>query len=76
MRTCLFYLPILLFCWACHRAAPLEQALEAAGENRAELEKVIAHYSQSPEDSLSLKAALFLIENMPGHYTSEGRDFR
>jgi hypothetical protein len=39
-------------------------ALEISGENRAELEKVLRHYENEP---LKLKAAHFLIENMPGH---------
>lgn len=34
-----------------------------------ELEKVLDHYSQLQADSLKLQAAVFLIENMPGHYT-------
>lgn len=46
----------------------LEQALQASGSNRAELEKVLQHYSEDPKDSLKLKAAVFLIENMPGHW--------
>jgi len=50
----------------------LENALKLAGENRHELEKVLYHYSQNPSDSLKLRAATFLIENMPGHYTLEG----
>ena len=52
--------------------AELENALKLAGENRHELEKVLYHYSQNPSDSLKLRAATFLIENMPGHYTLEG----
>ena len=51
----------------------LEAALDAAGNNRAELEKVLAYYSQNEEDSLKLRAARFLIENMPGHYTLRGK---
>ncbi|MDR1699846.1 MAG: hypothetical protein LBR68_01470 [Lachnoclostridium sp.] len=43
-----------------------------AGENRAELEKVLAHYSGNPENALKLKAARYLIENMPGHYSYAG----
>ncbi|MFW6275168.1 MAG: hypothetical protein ACOC2M_00880 [bacterium] len=46
----------------------LESALELAGENRAELQKVLDHYSQNPEDSLKLEAAKFLIKNMRWHY--------
>lgn len=41
-------------------------ALESAGENRAELEKVIATYAVS-EDTLKLRAAYYLIGNMEGH---------
>lgn len=44
----------------------LEQALELAGSNRAELQKVLDHYAG---DSLKLEAAKFLIRNMPGHYS-------
>ena len=45
----------------------LETALQQAGENRAELEKVLFRYQTDPADSLKYKAACFLIENMP-HY--------
>ena len=51
----------------------LETALRLAGDNRPELEKVLTHYSQSSADSLKLRAARFLIENMPGHYTITGK---
>ena len=47
----------------------LEAVLDYSGDNRGELEKVLAHYSQDPADSLKLQAAIFLIENMPGHYS-------
>ncbi|MEZ5359561.1 MAG: transglutaminase-like domain-containing protein [Candidatus Zixiibacteriota bacterium] len=42
------------------------EALKAAGDNRAELEKVIDHY-KTEGDSLKLEAALFLIGNMTEH---------
>lgn len=55
---------------ACHQYNDeLKQALELSGDNRVELEKVLSHYSAEQKDSLHLKAAIFLIENMPGHYT-------
>ncbi|MEG0464783.1 transglutaminase domain-containing protein [Bacteroides sp.] len=47
----------------------LENALDFAGDNRAELEKVLVHYKN---DSLKLLAAKFLIENMPAYYTYKG----
>lgn len=49
------------------RHASLERALRYAGDNRAELEKVLAHYASDPADSLKLRAAQYLIENMPYH---------
>lgn len=48
--------------------SPLEEVLQLAGSNRNELEQVIAHYKSDPADSLKLKAAGFLILNMPGKY--------
>ena len=53
------------------RVDRLEYALCLSGDNRPELEKVLARYS-SPEDSLKYRAAVFLIENMPGRGYYEG----
>lgn len=47
----------------------LQQALELAGDNRIELEKVLRRYDTVPD---RLEAAKWLIMNMPLHYTSEG----
>lgn len=44
----------------------LEAALNHAGSHGSELEKVIRHYE---DDSLKLRAAKFLIENMPYHFS-------
>lgn len=58
---------------ACHpQSDRLKAVLKYSGTNRAELEKVLEHYSQNPADSLKLQSAIFLIENMPGHYTYSG----
>lgn len=46
----------------------LEQALQWAGDNRDELEKVLTHYADAPE---KLAAARFLIMNMPYHFSQE-----
>ena len=43
----------------------LKQALEFAGENRGELQKVLRHYE---DDTLKSRAARFLIENMTHCY--------
>ena len=47
----------------------VEQALKLAGDNRAELEKVLEHYRKHREDKLKLQSAYFLIANMPYHFT-------
>jgi len=54
----------------------LENALELAGRNRIEIEKVLTHYRKNPIDSLKYKAAIFLIENMPGHYSYSGESVK
>jgi len=46
--------------------AHVEEALVAAGENRAELQRVLDHYAKDT-DPRKLTAARFLIANMPGH---------
>lgn len=69
-------LTFAILCGYCTLAScqpsPLEHALSMAGDNRAEIEKVITHYQQNECDSLKLKAAIFLIENMPGHQSYGG----
>lgn len=52
---------------------PLELALQSAGENRKELEKVLCYYQKNPADSLKYKAACFLIENMPSYTYLTGK---
>lgn len=54
---------------SCGGNRALEQALRAAGDNRPELEKVLTHYAHDPADSLKYRAAVFLIENMPYHFS-------
>lgn len=71
MRTFFYFVFIVSFCISCnHDRAHIGYALEEAGNNRLELLKVIDHYRNVDNvDSLKLKAALFLIENMKGHGT-------
>lgn len=59
----------LLFSGCVTKIDRLEYALEFAGENRRELEKVLEYYSN---DSLKYRAACFLIENMPRWYAYDG----
>lgn len=48
------------------------QALKMAGENRAELEKVLQYYHEVNPDPLKFKAAEFLISNMAYQYSRFG----
>ncbi len=65
----LFYIPLFLCFLACDNS--LEKALDDAGENRKELEKVLDYFKNDP-DSLKYEAAKFLIENMPSQYYKSG----
>ncbi len=68
MRNFVLLLALTIVLAACgSRNNRLEKALRLAGDNRPELEKVLNHYSGDAADSLKHKAAVFLIENMPGH---------
>jgi hypothetical protein len=61
---------LLIILYSCQlKNEQLEYSLQLAGDNRAELEKVLTHYSQNPADSLKYRAAVFLISNMAGHYS-------
>lgn len=58
----------ILISWAfisCETSS-LEKSLQFAGGNRKELEKVLEYYKH---DSIKYKAATFLIQNMPPHYS-------
>lgn len=68
IRFSVFSLMLLFSCIG-KKQSELEQALLFAGDNRAELEKVLKRYSINPADSLKYKAACFLIENMPGSFS-------
>ena len=59
----------LMSLFSCSVPDRLEIALQFAGDNRPELEKVLVHYK---DDSLKLHAARFLIENMPSNYSLWG----
>ena len=59
----------ILLCVACDRN--LEQTLQMAGNNQAELELVLNHFKDDP-DPLKYRSAKFLIENMPYNYSNVG----
>ncbi len=53
----------------------LQTAIKMAGDNKKELLAVLDYYSKKEPDSLKLRAAQFLIENMPYHYYFEQQLF-
>lgn len=67
-------LTILFFSCQSSGEKQLEKVLALSGSNRLELEKVLEHYKENDADSLKLKAAKFLIMNMPGHRSYTGKD--
>ena len=69
----LFFI-IFLTLFSCQSDPPpkVKKALEMAGENREELEKVIAHYRASGE-KLKLQAAYELLQSMPYKYAYDHR---
>ncbi len=68
IRILFFFILLLHTACSSNSEQRLDYALKFAGENRAELEKVLNHYAKDPE---KLAAARFLIENMPYHFTKE-----
>lgn len=58
-----------LLCSCAKYPPAVEVSLQRAGGNRGELEQVLERYSGHPADSLKLRAAEFLIANMPMHWS-------
>jgi len=71
----LFTIGFVYFTWRRYQwynppySSEINTVLFMAGDNRSELEKVLKHYGRNPSDSLKLRAAEFLIVNMPGKGT-------
>lgn len=68
---CKYSLLLLLLLVSCQQNSRLSDALEFAGDNRKELEKVLVHYKDSGQ---KYDAARFLIENMPIYYSYTGAE--
>ena len=70
MRNVLKVVSVLFIFLSCTKEdIYLHQALKAAGENRIELKSVLNHYRKEDKDPLKLKAAKYLIANMPAHFS-------
>lgn len=77
MKKLSFFFAVILFFVGCLERqssdTDLDSAFVKAKSNRTELEKVIRKYSAHKKDSLQLKAAIFLIRNMPDYFYYEGK---
>ena len=71
--VCFFLILVAFGCTRRTLGPDIRAALADAGSNRKELLKVLDDYS-APADSLKLRAAEFLIANMPYHYGYYGAD--
>ena len=61
------YVVLLVVCISCNRSIlDTDDILQVAGDNWTELEHVLDHYGNN-DDTLKLKAAVYLLKNMPGH---------
>lgn len=72
ISVCCLYMSFLCLFSCKEKEDALEEALAVSGSNRTQLKTVLSYYSSHLQDSLHLKAAQFLIRNMPGHSTYSG----
>ena len=56
----------------CTHQPSIAYVLDSAGPNRSELEAVLSHYKTNDNNPQKLRAAEFLIQNMPAHYSYAG----
>lgn len=64
----IIFLYLCLLQAACAPKTSIDEVMDTAGKNRAELQKVLRYYEN---DSLKLEAAKFLIANMKGAYATD-----
>jgi hypothetical protein len=67
------FLALFLFI-GCERDINIVTVLKSAGSNRVELEMVLNNYRSRDINPDKLRAAEFLIENMPAHYSYAGEE--
>ena len=56
----------------CSKLSPVALVMDSAGSNHTELEAVLDHYKSVDCNPEKLRAAEFLINNMPAHYSYAG----
>lgn len=58
----------------CGQISDVQYVMKSAGSNRTELEAVLDHYRTADPNSQKRRAAEFLIENLPAHYSYAGTE--
>ncbi len=74
MRNALLLFIVSIFASCSPYSTEIERTLQQAGDNRAELERVLEYYAANEGDSLKLRAAEFLIGNMYWHTNVESEE--
>ena len=70
MKNILTVILTLLLTASCTKDSMyIHYALKAAGDNKKELKAVLHHYRTEDKDAEKLRAAKYLIANMPAHYS-------
>ena len=70
MKNILTVILTLLLTASCTKDSMyIHYALKAAGDNKKELKAVLRHYRTEDKDAEKLRAAKYLIANMPAHYS-------
>ena len=70
MKNILTVILTLLLTVSCTKdSIYIHYALNAAGDNKKELKAVLRHYRTEDKDAEKLRAAKYLIANMPAHYS-------
>ena len=65
----------VISCNSPHYNKSLQSIFKKSGRNESELKEVLKKYSQYSKDSLKLRAAIFLIENMDGHSSYQSKSW-
>ncbi len=60
---------LVIFLSCSDESRQIRYAMRLAGDNKSELKAVLLHYRTGDRDPEKLKAAEYLIANMPAHYS-------
>ena len=75
MKYILSFFCFAVCCSSCNnnQESQIQSTLEVAESNRSELEKVLSYFENEKPDKLKREAARYLLANMSGHTSMQGR---